>query len=142
MPTLSVINALGVHGAALGLPQESQRKLSEIQYEAAYAVERLKKAGAVIGFGTDLIGPLEQYQCLEFQLRKELFSPIDVLRSATTVNAGILRQQNSLGRIAQGFIADLIAVDGDPTRDLSVLTDDGRNIALIMKAGEIYKSTC
>lgn len=141
VPTLSVINALGVHGDALGLPQESQRKLAEIQYEAAYAVERLKKAGAVIGFGTDLIGPLEQYQCLEFQLRKELFSPIDVLRSATTVNARILRQQNSLGRVAEGFIADLIAVDGDPTRDLSVLTDEGRNIALIMKAGEIYKSS-
>lgn len=142
VPTLSVIKALAVHGHALGLAEESQRKLREIEPEALYAVERLKAAGAVIGFGTDLIGSLEQYQCMEFQLRKELFTPAEILRSATSVNAKILRQENSLGRIAAGFVADVIAVDGDPLRDLSVFADDGRNIALIMKGGEVFKSTC
>lgn len=140
VPTLSVIKALEEHGQSVGLAAESQAKLREIVPEALYSVERLKAAHAVIGFGTDLIGSLEQYQCMEFQLRKDLFTPVEILRAATSINARILHQEESLGRIAPGFIADMIALEGEPMRDLSVFTNDGRHVALIMKGGELFKS--
>ncbi|HEX4713209.1 hypothetical protein [Phenylobacterium sp.] len=56
----------------------------------AIGVEGLKRAGVRIGFGTDLIG-LDRHQCLEFSLGSEVLSPVEILKSATSVNAGILR---------------------------------------------------
>lgn len=63
-------------------------------------------------------------------------APVDALRSATSVNAGILHLEDTIGSIAPGLAADLIAVEGDPSLDISAL----RNIRLVMKAGAIVGS--
>jgi imidazolonepropionase-like amidohydrolase len=57
--------------------------------------------------------------------------PIDVVRSATSVDAKVLHMETQVGRVASGLAADLIAVDGDPTSDISAL----RNIRMVMKNG-------
>jgi imidazolonepropionase-like amidohydrolase len=103
------------------------------------AVDRLKQAGARIGFGTDLIGSLEQHQCLEFELRREVLSPAEILRSATSGNAAILGAGQRIGRIAEAYLADLIVVDGDPLADVALFQDDGRNVLVVMKAGAFLK---
>lgn len=60
-------------------------------------------------------------------------NPLDALRSATSINARVLRLDNEIGRIAPGLVADIIAVNGDPLDDISVL----RNVAFVMQAGEV-----
>src|SRR5207302_10059649 len=63
-------------------------------------------------------------------------SPIDALRSATSVDARILHMENRIGRVKDGLLADLIAIDGDPTRDISSV----RRVRFVMKAGTIFQN--
>jgi imidazolonepropionase-like amidohydrolase len=82
---------------------------------------------------------MQQHQSREFSIRAEVLSPAEVLRSATLVNAELLQMSGKLGVIAPGAIADLLAVDGDPLKDLGRLQNQGAHLALIMKGGTIYK---
>jgi imidazolonepropionase-like amidohydrolase len=63
--------------------------------------------------------------------------PIDVLRSATSVNADVFNISNKAGRIKAGLPADIIAVEGDPTNTISVI----RKVKLVMKDGKIVVSS-
>jgi imidazolonepropionase-like amidohydrolase len=60
---------------------------------------------------------------------------IDALRSATSVDARVLHMEDKIGRVRVGLFADLIAVEGDPTRDVSAL----RRVKFVMKNGSVYK---
>jgi len=62
-------------------------------------------------------------------------SPVDALRSATSINARVLHMEKQIGSVKTGLLADLIAVEGDPTRDVSAV----RKIKLVMKNGKVYK---
>ena len=70
----------------------------------------------------------------------DLDSAVDIIRSATIINAELLMQEGKLGVIARDAFADLLVIDGDPLRDLSVLLDPGKNLKLVMKDGVIFKN--
>jgi imidazolonepropionase-like amidohydrolase len=141
VPTMATIMALKDEGKNLGLPPASLEKLGRVADAALSSLEIIKRAGAKMGFGTDLLGALHVRQSTEFTLRASVLPNIDVLRSACVVNAELLGQSGRLGCIREGAIADLLVVDGNPLQDISVLGDGGRRIVAIMKDGKFHKRT-
>lgn len=140
VPTLVTYEALATEGAALGLPQASVAKIDDVRVEGLRSLERFKRAGVKMGFGSDLLGELHRYQSREFMLRSEVLSPVEVIASATAVGAEIVSMDGQLGVIAPGAAADLLVVDGDPLKDISLLAGQGEHLDVIMKAGDIVKN--
>jgi imidazolonepropionase-like amidohydrolase len=140
VPTLVVIRTLAEQGRTLGLPLRSQQKVDAISREAMRGLESMRRAGVKIGFGTDLLGETYAQQTREFTIRSEVFSPLEILRQATSINAALLQQQDTLGCIKPGAQADLLVVDGDPLKDIGLLAANGRHLRLIVRAGELIRN--
>lgn len=139
VPTNATYAALLKHGKDYGFPQVSLDKLREIVDIGLVALEYSRDAGTAIAHGSDLLGPCHLYQSNEFNLKAEVLTTGETLRSATTVNAAMLNRPD-LGTISVGATADMIVVDGDPLADISVLDGpDGPKIPLVMKEGRIFK---
>ena len=105
------------------------------------SLEICKRAGVPVGYGSDLLGQLQVDQSREFALRREVLSPIEIIRQATLVGAEILRMPDKLGMVKPGAFADILVVDGDPIRKLELLTGQGENLSVIMKSGHFHKNT-
>jgi imidazolonepropionase-like amidohydrolase len=140
VPTMVIVFALVEFGKQLGFPPQSQEKAEFAFKQAIVGMESMRKAGVKIGFGTDLLGETYVQQCREFTIRKQVFSPLEILRQATSVNAEILMQKDLLGCVKPGAHADLLVVDGDPLKDIELLAANGKNLRLIMRAGELIRN--
>jgi len=94
------------------------------------------KAGVTICAGSDVgvFAHGQNYRELELMVEFGM-SPVDVLKSATSVNAKVFHMDKEIGRLVKGLLADIIAVKGDPTKDISSL----RIIEWIMKGGTIVE---
>jgi len=139
VPTLVTYDSLYRFGRDLGFPEASLAKLADVREAGLRSLEILQRAGVKIGYGTDLLGPMHRYQSREFVIRAEAMKPIDIIRAATAVNAELLNRAGELGVIAPGARADLIAVDGDPLADISLLDGQGEHLSVIMKDGVLHK---
>jgi imidazolonepropionase-like amidohydrolase len=139
VPTMAILFGLAEHGRSHALDPEVQAKLEVIQQEALGSLERMRRAKVKLGFGTDLVGSMYVNQCREFDLRSEVFSPIEILRQATSTGAEILQMEGELGCVAEGALADLLVIESNPLRDLSVLARNGECLDLIMSGGKITK---
>ncbi len=140
VPTMATIFALRELGKSLGFPPQSQEKM-EIAYQGAIVgMERMRKAGVKLGFGTDLLGTTHTMECTEFTLRKDVFTPVEILRQATSMNAEMMLLEGEIGCVAPGAFADLIVVDGDPLEDIGLLAADGKNLRAIVRGGEVVKN--
>jgi imidazolonepropionase-like amidohydrolase len=104
------------------------------------SLEICKRHGIEVGYGSDLLGQLQVDQSREFLLRREVLSPIEIIRQATLVGAEIVRMPGRLGVVKDGAFADILVVEGDPIRKLELLTGQGENLSVIMKAGRFHKN--
>ena len=139
VPTISVGALLARHAERLGLPPAGVEKVKGVTEVTLRSVETLIGAGVKLGIGTDLYGELHGMQGSELKLRGELSAPIDVLRSATSIGAEILQSSGDLGCIQPGAYADILVLEGDPFADLGLFEQPDRNIAMIMKGGELVR---
>lgn len=124
---MAVIFAVTEPGRQLGLPPASQEKLRVVFESAIEGLDRMRRAVVKVCYGTDLLGSTYTMQCRGFTLRSQVFTPLELLRQATSVPAEMMMMEGQIGCIAPGAHADLLVVDGDPLRDISLLAADGRH---------------
>lgn len=137
VPTLVVYEQVAQLGRQWGFPEASLAKLDQVQAAGRRAIRIALAAGVRIGFGTDLLGETHPAQSRELLLRAEVQRPLDVLRSATVVNADLLGRAGELGVIAPGACADLLVVDGNPLDDLAVLTRHEEALRVVVRNGQV-----
>jgi imidazolonepropionase-like amidohydrolase len=139
-PTLVTYEYLKSEGAKWGLPPVSVAKIDDVRLAGMGSLDIMRKAGLPMAYGSDLLGEMHRYQSEEFTIRGRVLPPIEVVRSATTVAAKLLRMEGKLGIIEPGAFADLILVDGNPLKNLSLLVEQGAHIPMIMQAGRFHKN--
>ena len=131
--------AMKERAAKFGMSAESLEKNDIVLQGGLRSLDICKRHGVPVAYGSDLLGELHWDQSREFTLRREVVAPIEIIRSATTIAAQILRLDGKVGTLAAGAYADLLVIDGDPLRDLSLLEGQGKHLSVIMKGGKFHK---
>ena len=117
-------------------PEIVRPKAAAVGPQIGSTFNKAHKRGVKIAFGTDVGVQPHGTNWKEFvYMNKYGMSPMDTIKSATIETAKLLRIDNKLGSIESGKIADIIAVDGEPLKDLSVM----QNVVFVMKEGKVYK---
>ncbi|HEX4621430.1 MAG TPA: amidohydrolase family protein, partial [Myxococcaceae bacterium] len=119
-----------------GAPANVVAKSNDASRHEEDMFRRALKSGVSIAFGTDAsVCPHgSQWQSMA-NMAKNGMKPLDILRAATSVDAQLFGLSDSLGALEAGKIADVVAIAGDPTADISRV----QNVKLVMKAGELAK---
>jgi len=131
-PTLAASEAMAIYrGWKPGSLPEPERMA-----EKKRSFQLALQTGVTICMGGDAGVFAHGDNAREMELMVEYgMNPLDVLRSATSVNAGMFGYDDRIGRIRSGLLADLVAVEGDPSTDIKMT----RKMRFIMKNGIIYK---
>lgn len=139
VPTLVVYRRVVRHAAEVGISAFHLAKAQEVLATGTRSLEVAQRAGVRMALGTDLFRAPKQYQAEELLIRAEVLPAAEVLRQATIHGAEVVRMTGRLGRVAEGYLADLLVVDGDPLADLGLLQDQGVHLPMILKDGAWVK---
>jgi imidazolonepropionase-like amidohydrolase len=139
VPTLVTFDKLSSEGASLGVPGEALAKVDKVRLRGMESLGVMREAGLPMAFGTDLLGPMHRHQSEEFVIRGQVLPSHEVIATATSQAAKLLRMEGRIGVIAPDAFADLIVVDGNPLADLALLTRQGAHVPLIMQGGRLIK---
>jgi imidazolonepropionase-like amidohydrolase len=115
-------------------PAELQAKAAEMFPKARTSIKAAYEAGVKIAVGTDAPAIPHGKNADELVTLADWgMPPAAVLRAATVVAADLIDKPD-LGRVAEGYLADIIAVPGDPLADISIT----RNVCFVMKGGKVF----
>jgi imidazolonepropionase-like amidohydrolase len=127
---------LAAGGSAILTPRAPNTPEPESVRRRRAALKAAVEAGVTIANGSDVGVFSHGDNARELELMVAYgIAPLDALRSATSINARVMHMENRVGRVKGGLLADLIAVEGDPMRDISAL----RRVKFVMKGGSVYK---
>jgi imidazolonepropionase-like amidohydrolase len=140
VPTMSTHEVLQGEGAAGGLSKAMCDKVQDVVTAGYRTHAHAHKRGVKMAFGTDLLGQMHRHQLLEFSIRSEFQTPIELIRSATLTTAELFQMEGQIGELIPGAFADMIAIDGDPTRDVGLLQDPDKYLKLVMCEGQVFKN--
>jgi imidazolonepropionase-like amidohydrolase len=128
--------ALADHMALDRIHPILQKKAAEIFPQARQMLAKAIAAGVKIACGSDAPAIPHGTQADELIAMVDRgMSPLQALRAATTTSADLIERGHDLGRLAAGYLADVIAVPGDPSEDIKVTKD----VCFVMKDGHTYK---
>ena len=138
VPTMVTYEAIYREGKRYGIGDHQIQKIDLARQQSVQGLTYAYRAGCQIGSGSDLLGDMMVQRAVEFELKGQVMKPMEVLLSATKVNAELFRMADKIGTVEPGKYADLIVVAGNPLKNLRVFQIQD-NLRLIMKGGRIVK---
>ena len=136
VPTLYVIEPLLAPGNPLKIPEQNLAKARAVHLQMHEAFKTALKVGVKIAFGTDVGVFPHGTQAKEFKIYTDLgMTPMQAIQTATTSAAELMSWSGKVGVVAKGSFADMVAVSGDPTKDITEL----ERVRWVMKGGKVYK---
>ncbi|HKZ07702.1 MAG TPA: amidohydrolase family protein [Methylomirabilota bacterium] len=140
VPTMVTYEAIYREGKNYGIGDHQIQKINIARERSVDGLTHAYRAGCKIGSGSDLLGDMQSQRAVEFELKAQVMKPMEVLMSATQVNAQIFKMEKDIGTVEPGKYADLLLVKGNPLKELRLFQNQD-NLLIIMKGGVAYKRT-
>lgn len=137
VPTLFLTEYMQEHLKDSGVPEFSKQKMREVAAAAPVNVKKAFAAGVKVAFGTDAAVYPHGLNAGEFHVYVKLgMTPLAAIQTSTINASDLLGPKFGVGSLEPGKFADVIAVDGDPTKDVTIL----EHVKFVMKGGAVYKN--
>src|SRR5258707_7134193 len=118
------------------VPEYSKQKMRDVAAAMQKNVKKAFDAGVKVAFGTDSAVYPHGLNAHEFAVYVKLgMTPLQAIQTATVNAADLLSWSDRIGSLEVGKFADIVAVNGDPTNDVTLL----ENPSFVMKGGAVYK---
>jgi imidazolonepropionase-like amidohydrolase len=137
VPTLYLVDWQREHAAQANLPDYAKQKMEMVSRAGKAAAKKAFQAGVRIGMGTDAAVYPHGLNAHELAVYVSLgMTPLEAVQTATINDADLLGWADKIATLEPGKWADIIAVDGDPLRDITTL----QHVKFVMKGGEVVKN--
>ncbi len=137
VPTLFLTEYMQQHMEHSDIPEYSKQKMRDVAAAAQQNAKKAFAAGVKVAFGTDAAVYPHGLNAGEFHVYVKLgMTPLAAIQTATINAADLLGWKDRVGTLEPGRWADIVAVDGDPTKDVTIL----EHVKFVMKGGTVYKN--
>jgi len=137
VPTLYLTEWWAENMDRMKAPDYLKSKMKMVSAASEKAAQKAIQAGVKIGMGTDAAVYPHGLNAHELAVYVKLgMTPLQAIQTATINDADLLGWSNKIGTVEAGKFADIIAVDGDPLKDVTTL----QHVRFVMKAGQVYKN--
>jgi imidazolonepropionase-like amidohydrolase len=142
IPTISALYNIESKGVEAGIPEYAVQKTLKVKPFHLESIRMAREAGVPVAMGTDAGTPFNMHgeNLGEIKLLVDYggFSPMGAIEAGTRIAARVLGLEKELGTVAEGKVADLVMVEGNPLDNMDVLLNQ-ESICLVMQGGKIVK---
>jgi len=137
VPTLFLTEYMQQHMEHSDIPEYSRQKMRDVAAAAQQNAKKAFAAGVKVAFGTDAAVYPHGLNAGEFHVYVKLgMTPLAAIQAATINAADLLGWKDRVGTLEPGRWADIVAVDGDPTKDVTII----EHVKFVMKGGTVYNN--